>query len=73
MSATMTRGELLVSVLPLQPGDVLLVQLPRHAPPEEMAKIGAVLTERLPDNRVLFVTEDIQIGVWRPVEPVSEP
>ncbi len=74
MSATLTRDELLVSVLPLQPGDVLLVKIPHHTTVEQVDKLSSVLREKLPDaNPILFVTESMNVGIWRPVEPISAP
>ena len=64
-----------IQIASLHPGDLLIVQLPEHAPHDQALHIADVLKERLPStvNCAVMIGDDARFDVIRVVNPADRP
>jgi len=55
-----------VNVISLQPNDVVLLTLPSQATPEQIDNIIDYWSATFPNNKVVAITENIGVSVFRP-------
>jgi predicted dinucleotide-binding enzyme len=50
----------------VQPGDVIVATVPAATAPETAERVENVLLALFPDNKVLVLTDNVDLGVYRP-------
>ncbi|SAK63482.1 hypothetical protein AWB80_02871 [Caballeronia pedi] len=64
-----------IEIASLHPGDLLIFHLPEQLSPDQVERLRADLTTRLPRtvNCCLMVGEDVRVDIVRVVDPTTRP